>query len=780
MHALRFVYGTYNFCKNNQLASQPVKRNGHTNNSIPRRLSHSQPKPPDPPPTHQISENVARQTGLDIKRRKIIESSPKENRVFRINLGHRPRQNISPNRKEGVYKPGNIQNIKNPSLELDRGEKPAGEAQLRLYGNSVGETEEQKPTTSKLAASRKKTQENVSNTGSSARSLSLVERSLEHNGPTVSEEPLDFHDDGCVRQRLGCATGTHAPTENLELLSTRLAYQQKGTVCCLSNDSPQKELPERESSAASNGQPNGNIIHQEPRGHKIKTSVRTYDPTSNTRGRVGNVTACAIHSRPLQLQRRPPFSPEEAARLALNHSGDKEDFPSLGHPTSGPVCLKTIEGGSSLCNPRQQGYISTVHQRVQSEVVIQVGLDIPSSLPDSAGPQSSASSQRDIYIDRSEMGPGLLAGRSVIPGDCSSNSHSEPGSLSGGGIDFPAAAKGTPVKFGSLENTGWSKLVENWNQEDINLLQNSWRPSSLKTYSAPWKQWLSWTSRKDIPFNNPSPEQVARYLAYLHRVKHLAPATIKLHKSVIATFSNPLESESTTNNPLIKRMIKAIEISKPQSRKKSIWNINVLVEWMRKEKIDKHSLFQVSRRVALILLLASGRRIHDLTLLRVDNTSMDHDDESISFCPEYGSKTDKNTHRQSGWRLLKASDTSLDPIFWINQLILESQKRRTAVPNLNHLFITSRGNVSPASRTIIAGWVKTAFEAAGICFPPGSIRSAVASARWDSDVPLDTILKKGNWKGSTNFFNHYFKEVDRTVSSPTLPVVVEGIFMDIP
>nr|CAH7716821.1 unnamed protein product [Callosobruchus chinensis] len=286
---------------------------------------------------------------------------------------------------------------------------------------------------------------------------------------------------------------------------------------------------------------------------------------------------------------------KEAARLALNHSGDKEDFPSLGHPTSGPVCLKTIEGGSSLCNPRQQGYISTVHQRVQSEVVIQ-----------------------------------------------------------------------------------------------------------------------------------------------------------------------------------------AIEISKPQSRKKSIWSINVLVEWMRKEKIDKHSLFQVSRRVALILLLASGRRIHDLTLLRVDNSSMDHDDESISFWPEYGSKTDKNTHRQSGWRLLKASDTSLDPIFWINQLILVTQKRRTAVPNLNHLFITSRGKVSPASRTIIAGWVKTAFVAAGICFPPGSIRSAVASARWDSDVPLDTILKKGNWKGSTNFFNHYFKEVDRTVSSPTLPVVVEGIFMDIP
>ncbi|VEN49395.1 unnamed protein product [Callosobruchus maculatus] len=780
MHALRFVYGTHNICKNNQLDSQPVKRNGHTNNSISRRLSHCQPKPPDPPLTHAINETVAHQTGLDVKRGKIVEPSPKENRVLRINLGHRPLQNIPPSRQEGVYKPGGIQINKNPSLELDKGKKAARETQLRLHGNSVGATAEQEPTTSKLATSRKKTQENLSDTGSSPQRLSLVEGSLEHNGPTVSEEPLNFHDNGCVRQRLGCPTWGQVLAENLELSSTRLAYQQEGTVRCVSNDSPRKEFPERESSIAPNGQPNGDILYQEPGRHKIETPVRTNDPAANTCGRVGDVTACAIHSQLLQLHRRPPFSPAEAARLAFNHSGDKDDLSSLGHPTGGPVCLKTIKGSSSLCNPRQQRHVSAVRQRVQSEVVIQVGLGISSSLSDSASPQSPTSSKRDIHIDRPEMGPSLLAGRSVIPGDGSSNSHSELRSLSGGGNDFTATTKGPPVKFGSLENTGWSRLVENWNQEDIDLLQNSWRPSSLKTYSGPWKQWLSWASKRDIPFNNPSPEQVARYLAYLHREKRLAPATIKLHKSVITTFSNPMEGESTANNPLIKRIIKAIEVSKPQPKKKSIWNINVLVEWMKKEDIDRNSIFQVSRRVALILLLASGRRIHDLTLLRIDNSSMDHDDESISFWPEYGSKTDKNTHRQSGWRLLKASDTSFDPVFWINQLILVTQKRRTAVPGLNHLFITSRGRVSPASRSVIAGWVKTSFKEAGIYFPAGSIRSAVASARWDSNVPLDTILKKGNWKGSENCFKYYFKEVDRTGPSRILPEVVEGMFMDIP
>lgn len=346
-------------------------------------------------------------------------------------------------------------------------------------------------------------------------------------------------------------------------------------------------------------------------------------------------------------------------------------------------------------------------------MVLPVGMDIPSSLPDSTSPKPPKSSQRNIHSDCSEMGTGLLASRFNVSSDGSSDSHSKPTSTPNGRNNRTSASKGSPVKFGGLENTGWSRLVENWNREDISLLQNSWRTSPLKTYSAPWKEWLSWTSKMNISPNNPSPEQIAKYLAFLYREKHLAPSTIKLHKSVVITFSNPLESETTVKNPLIKHLIKAIEISKPQPKKKLIWNISTLVDWMKNENINKNSIFQVSRRVALILLLASGRRIHDLTLLHIDSNSMEADNNSVTFWPEYGSKTDGNGHRQSGWKLLKASDINLDPVFWINQLILVSHDRRKTVPNLNNLFITSRGKIIPASRSIIAGWIKTIFKDAG-------------------------------------------------------------------
>lgn len=50
----------------------------------------------------------------------------------------------------------------------------------------------------------------------------------------------------------------------------------------------------------------------------------------------------------------------------------------------------------------------------------------------------------------------------------------------------------------------------------------------------------------------------------------------------------------------------------------------------------------------LILFLASGRRIHDLTLLRIDETLMEHDAETVAFWPDFKSKTDNSSHRQYG------------------------------------------------------------------------------------------------------------------------------------
>lgn len=82
-----------------------------------------------------------------------------------------------------------------------------------------------------------------------------------------------------------------------------------------------------------------------------------------------------------------------------------------------------------------------------------------------------------------------------------------------------------------------------------------------------------------------------------------------------------------------------------------------------------------------------------------------------------------------------------------------------------NLFVNLRGKSRVASRTVIAGWVKSLLLQAGIDAAAGSVRSAVASKSWLNNCPLDEILARGNWKSQNTFTRYYCKQVVQTISA---------------
>lgn len=158
-------------------------------------------------------------------------------------------------------------------------------------------------------------------------------------------------------------------------------------------------------------------------------------------------------------------------------------------------------------------------------------------------------------------------------------------------------------------------------------------------------------------------------------------------------------------------------------------------------------------------MLCSGRRIHDLTLLAVDDIHCSISDNKIVFWPKFGSKTDKSDVRQSGWRLTSNTDQRrIDPVYWVKQLIHLSSSRR-AQAKTNSLFITACGPPKPASRSVIAGWVRRLLQEAGIKASAGSVRPAVASKNWLSNCSVDDILSQGNWRSQDTFTKYYCREI---------------------
>lgn len=291
------------------------------------------------------------------------------------------------------------------------------------------------------------------------------------------------------------------------------------------------------------------------------------------------------------------------------------------------------------------------------------------------------------------------------------------------------------------------------------MLKKGWRNSTLKTYLPAIRAWIAWCKVNNFICDFPTGSIVAKYLAHLFLKENYSPSTILVHKSAISTFCGPNIVENLSSHFLVKQILKAVSLARPATRRLQIWDPRIVVDWLSTAE-SKETLFEASRRTAIILLLASGRRVHDLTLLKVSNDCLIEGEGEIILHPTFGSKTDSSTHRQSSWQLIEHSDKGICPVFWIRRLVKLSQNRRAQVNNLDNLFISVNGPVRPASRTIIGGWIRSVLREAGIDATPGSIRAAVASLGWLQNQPVDEILSRGNWKAEKTFKRHYCKKVD--------------------
>lgn len=303
----------------------------------------------------------------------------------------------------------------------------------------------------------------------------------------------------------------------------------------------------------------------------------------------------------------------------------------------------------------------------------------------------------------------------------------------------------------------WTDLTKDWSPDEIQLFKESWRQSTLDTYKAPLKRWINWCEKNKVDPGKPSASNLARFLANLYITEKLAFNTILLHKSAISTFCSGGKSSDVVSDFLVRQVLKSISNQKPKDTNKVIWDAKLLFDWLAIAP-EKETLFEISRRCAAVLLLASGRRIHDLTLLKISENYFQNSKNEIILWPVFGSKTDRSSFRQSGWKLCKHSNKWLCPVTLIKKLISISQERRKD-SNSDFLFISVTGIPKVATKTIIAGWIRSVLKEAKIDASPGSIRSAVASRSWLDDIPLQEILDHGNWKCVETFRKHYYKDI---------------------
>lgn len=425
------------------------------------------------------------------------------------------------------------------------------------------------------------------------------------------------------------------------------------------------------------------------------------------------------------------------------------------------ICFCSFSSSSRLCERRHERQRMPIHRCIQQKMALQTGLAIPATCINPTSPASLTIIGRSLSASNSNVGSSILDARNQQTKRGTTSPDSESVRMPCRSTHKSPTTGGRSIRIGGMDDSGWEKQVIDWSDDHIRLLESSWRQSTLKTYKPIWNRWRKWSTDNYVQANNPNPSDLAKYLCHLYTDVQLAPKTIALHKSVVANFSNPLRARELSSHILVKQTVRGIFLDRPPTPVKTLaWNMEDMLNFLRSYDFNEDSLFAVSRHTCVLLLLATGRRVHDLTLLSIDTTSFEDRTNELTFWPKYGSKTDNSSYRQSGWLLKKTvnNDPRLDLVLWTKNLISISEERRRS-KGLTNLFITTRGAVKNASRSVIAGWIRTLFKEAGISASAGSFRSAVSSHNWSSNkFDIDAIMKRGNWRSKNTFFRHYFRE----------------------
>lgn len=744
----------------NWVAHQLRQTKGPSRNSLFGRFSFHPRGCPNTRAPNRIRDQIPRGTGMASEPKEVVLKSSDRGRISGDHLGYSKKCEASFVNKGHPTENVSFKPFAKGPMELARCQDYSREIQLRIIRLTFGPTPLPSFTKSLTSFTARDSASKDTYIGNGSGRINVVDGKRTPIFSHSSPGSVVLHHNRRRRHRLGCNCEQLPHGRKLDIIPTKMAQQFERTMDGVRGPATIGSRNTREDCDVANGQSNERCLHFKTRGHKVRRPTQSRDKNPSALRAQKLSPNRPSHPGAIQWNSRRTIEGEGSSRMASQQRKSYRNFSEIRNTGDRSLCVEKICSCLGICERGCNRLSQSVHGRIQQKVGVQVGMDFPSSGSDSTDSPTPTDVRRPVPPRRPNMGQSLLGTRSPSKGSRTTSSNTGLEVESNRSADKSTTPGGREPKVGGLEGSGWAKCVRGWSSSELELLGLSWRKSTLKTYKPVWSRWCNWAQENKIPIDNPDAQAIAKYLCYLYRTVKLAPRTIALHKSVVINFGNPLHADKLTSHPLIKQVVKGIFADKPPTRKPISWDIQNLIGYLNSYQFDDGSIFAVSRHTCILLLLASGRRVHDLTLLSLKHGAFEDKGDCIIFWPKFGSKTDSATYQQSGWLLKKGSENEglrLDLYYWIKKLIAVSASRRQ---HFDNLFVTTRGTVKGASRTVIAGWIRSLFKDAGISASAGSFRAAVATDNWISNkFSIDEILQRGNWRTKNTFFKHYFKEV---------------------
>ena len=286
------------------------------------------------------------------------------------------------------------------------------------------------------------------------------------------------------------------------------------------------------------------------------------------------------------------------------------------------------------------------------------------------------------------------------------------------------------------------------------FIHNSIRESTRKSYLVHWHTYSAYCASHNLPLLECSVNQFVNFISFLHTDKHLAVASILVARSAVYSFLPDPVSDMLSKNRTVHRCFTGLQKMYPRLAQMPIWILDDAIAQLDRYFFDYDSAYEFGCHLATVMLLFSGHRVSELAFLAVDKNHMFMNDDSITFQPLHGIKTDTSKRISVPWTfpvhdLWRLSVKDLIPMY---QMLTIPHRG-----SCDSLFVDTTQVGVPLSVAKLRNYIGRTLPKLGVLSTPGSCRPAVATAHLLSGSNIDELLVRGLWRCSDTVRNHYFR-----------------------
>ncbi len=219
----------------------------------------------------------------------------------------------------------------------------------------------------------------------------------------------------------------------------------------------------------------------------------------------------------------------------------------------------------------------------------------------------------------------------------------------------PTRAVGSLHLAAQREPTGLPEQV-------LNTISEARAPSTRRLYAPKWSVFSAWCLNRG---ENPSTSELAVVLSFLQELldKGRSHSTLKVFVAAIAAFHAPIAGQSVGRDNSVVRFLKgARRLNPPRPLTVPTWDLPTVLRALKGppfEPLQSTNLRSLSLKTALLLALASVKRVGDLQALSISPACLEFrpNDSKVVLKPRHGyvPKVLFNPVQSSGHHAFRAS-----------------------------------------------------------------------------------------------------------------------------